>query len=587
MPAKLQKIHWRIALPYVALVILATFTLTWHVTGVVRQSQIEDLRVSLVAQARLLGDTVRPSLANPEPAADLDDLAKRYADSLGARVTIIRADGLVVGESLEDRTTMDNHLWRSEVQQAVFGGEGSSVRYSHTVGYDMMYAAAAIREGSEELGFVRLALSLHAIEGRVAQLRRAVVLAGALTAALAALLAIYAARRVARPIRNLTKVADRLAQGDLSARLFPTTRDEVGRLTVSFNLMADQLREKITRLSSEQNRLAAVLEHMADGVLITDEAGVVQLCNPAAARLLGVRAQEALGRSFVQVARHYRIVQIWERSRSSGVEQMEAVERELPESFVQVIATPLLEEGLKGSLVILQDLTEIHRLQTVRQDFVSNVSHELRTPLAALKALVETLRDSALDDPPAASRFLGRMETELDALTQLVQEFLELARIESGRARLQVAPATVTDAVAAPAERLRPQAERAGLYLTLDLPAALPLTKVDLPRVQQVVTNLVHNAIKFTPTGGSVHIWAREAAGFVEVAVRDSGIGVPADDLPRIFERFYKADRARSGGGTGLGLAIAKHIVQAHGGRIWAESVEGQGSTFFFTLPTA
>jgi len=238
-------------------------------------------------------------------------------------------------------------------------------------------------------------------------------------------------------------------------------------------------------------------------------------------------------------------------------------------------------------LVILQDLTQVRRLETVRRDFVSNISHELRTPLASLKALVDTLRDGALEDPPAAQRFLDRMEVEVDALTQMVQELLELSRIESGQVPLQLQAVSIAEAVNIPAERLRPQAERAGLRLDVTLPADLPPVLADAERIQQVVTNLVHNAIKFTPPGGRVTVTAQAAGAEVIVTVQDTGVGIPAEDLPRIFERFYKADRARAGAGTGLGLAIARHIIQAHGGRIWAESAKGRGSNFYFALPTA
>jgi two-component system phosphate regulon sensor histidine kinase PhoR len=221
----------------------------------------------------------------------------------------------------------------------------------------------------------------------------------------------------------------------------------------------------------------------------------------------------------------------------------------------------------------------------VRRDFISNISHELRTPLASLQALVDTLRGGALDDPPAARRFLDRMETEVEALTQMVQELLELSRIESGQAPMRLIPTPVADVVFPPVERLRPQAERAGLSITIDLPPDLPPVLADAERAQQVITNIVHNAIKFTPSGGQMTLSAQPVGEDVIVSVRDTGVGIPPEDLPRIFERFYKADRARSGGGTGLGLAIAKHIVQAHGGRIWAESVEGKGSIFYVALP--
>jgi two-component system phosphate regulon sensor histidine kinase PhoR len=582
-----RSIRWRIAVPYVVLILLATAALALYFSGSLREEYTAELRAQLVAEARWVADAVEPLLAAGAKVETIGPAARRWGGLLASRVTVIRADGVVLGDSDQDPAAMENHLGRPEVQQALSQGVGVSTRYSQTLGYDMMYAAVPVEVDGKVAAIARAALPLTQVEAPVARLRSTLLAASLVTALLAILLAVLIAERTARPIRRLTRAAERVAEGDLNTRLFLTTHDEVGQLAVAFNHMADQLHEKVTTLAGERSRLAAVLERMADGVVITDDRGHVQLINPAATRLLGTDKANALGRSFAQVARNHRLIELWQDCREQGREQVAAVETERQGLFVQAIVTPFHEADSHDYLVILQDLTQIRRLETVRRDFISNISHELRTPLAALKALVDTLRDGALEDPPAAERFLNRMETEVDALTQMVQELLELSRIESGRAPLHLVPVPVSGVVLPPVERLRPQAERAGLTLTVTLPPGLPSVLADAERVQQVVTNLVHNAVKFTPPGGQVTVSAEGAEDEVVIKVRDAGVGIPLDALPRIFERFYKADRARSGGGTGLGLAIARHIVQAHGGRIWVESVEGHGSTFYFSLLVA
>jgi len=248
-----------------------------------------------------------------------------------------------------------------------------------------------------------------------------------------------------------------------------------------------------------------------------------------------------------------------------------------------VVATPLSGDG--GCLAHIQDLTELRRLEMIRQDFISNISHELRTPIASVKALAETLNEGAVEDPSVAKDFLSRINAEADKLAQMVQELGELSRIESGEAPLQIRSINIAEAIGHAVDRLRAQADRAELKLDIDSPPTLPEVLADEARVEQVLVNLIHNAIKFTPSGGRISISAKAKDNDIMVSVADTGIGIPPDDLPRIFERFYKADKSRTGGGTGLGLAIAKHIVEAHDGRIWAESVEGKGSNFNFTLP--
>lgn len=402
------------------------------------------------------------------------------------------------------------------------------------------------------------------------------------------------ARRTTQPLAEVSAVARRVAAGDHSARVLPNRRDEAGDLIRAFNQMVEKQRETIDSLNEDHEQFSAVLDHMADGVLITDNMGIVSLINPAALRLLNTTAEQAVDRPYASVVRHHHLIELWQRCRAQNREQIEAVEIGA-ELFLQAVVTPFQRYGAAGYLIILQDLTQVRRLQTMRRDFISNLSHELRSPLASLRAVVETLQDGALQDPPAAERFLERAEREVDTMTQMVEELTELSQIESGQIRLRLEPVCVTDLAAVPLERLRPQAERGNLTIHVEIPNELPAVLVDLERTQQVITNLLHNAIKFTPPGGEIHISAREEnrparhASEIVVEVRDTGIGISRQDLPRVFERFYKSDRARTRGrgGTGLGLAIARHIIEAHGGRIWVQSKEGRGSSFYFSLPIA
>jgi two-component system phosphate regulon sensor histidine kinase PhoR len=601
----LHSLRWRIAVPYVALIVLTTLGSAWYASDQVREGRLSDIRNGLAAESRLTADLAAPLLASPVGAHTLDDQARAWALLLDSRVTIIGTDGLVLGESLVESPVESNHLYRPEVQQALTSGTGGIIRVSPTLGIEMVYAATAVRNAGGTLGVVRVAVPLERVQGEIDRIREVILLAGLAASLVAALAAIYIADRTTRPLLALRTLADEANRQESVAIPNRTGEDEVTQVSRRVREMAERLRQQVSTLTEEQGRLAAVLDHMADGVLITDVQGQVQLANPAAARLLGLDPGTSMGRSFVQVVRDHRLVELWRLSRVTGQDQIGEMDRD--GIYLRAVVSPHHVTGAKGSLVVLQDLTQMRQLEVVRRDFVGNISHDLRTPLASLKALVDTLRDGAIDDPPAAHHFLDGMETEIDAMTQMVQELLELARIESGKAPLRLTVTSVEEIVAVPVRRLLPQAERAGLTMDLDLalPAApvsggegkpLPPVLADVERARQVVVNLVHNAIKFTPAGGRIVVRASlsevtELGGVlnreVVISVADTGVGIPAEDLPRIFERFYKADRARSSGGTGLGLSIAKHIVQAHRGRIWAESVEGKGSAFYFSLPVA
>ncbi len=420
---------------------------------------------------------------------------------------------------------------------------------------------------------------------------RALLLVAGLGLLGTAVLSLWLARRIVRPVQEVAAVARRIADGDDAARVLPDSRHMSSDLVRAFNDMAEHQRARISDLVRDHRRFATVLEHMADGVLITDNLGMVSLINPAACRLLRTTDEEALGRPFAAVVRHHSLIELWQRCRIQEQEQVEAVELG-PELLLQVVVTPFREGGTAGYVVIFQDLTQVRRLQTMRRDFISNLSHELRTPLASLRAVIETLQDGALADPPAAERFLRQAENEVHTMTQMVAELTELSQIESGQVRLRLVPVAVSSLIEVPLERLRAQAERAGVQLGVEVAADTPLVLADEERIRQVITNLLHNAIKFTPPGGHIRLLAGprpDEANEVLFEVRDTGIGIAQADLTRVFERFYKSDRARTRarGGTGLGLAIARHIIETHGGRIWVKSKVDKGSSFYFTLPTA
>ena len=407
----------------------------------------------------------------------------------------------------------------------------------------------------------------------------AVLVGFALAATVALLTTVILARGIAVPIGRLTALAEAHGAGQVFVVEGP---EEVERLAAALRRMSAAIRAEHRQAEVERDRLAALVDELDDAIVIADPVDLIILANRAAGLMLGSAARS--GHRLVEALRDHEVLEAVARARA-GEEATTTVERSDPRRFVRVLARPL---GAGQLLLVLQDLTALRRLETVRSDFVANVSHELRTPLASLKAMAETLEDGALDDPPAARDFVGRMHREIDGLTQLVNELLTLTRIESGEERLRFSAIAPSELVIDAVRRMGALAGRAAISLTAEVPTDLPPVSADAERIAQVLANLIHNAVKFTPAGGAVRVSAAAGEGVVRFAVRDDGAGLAPDELDRVFERFYKSDRARVRGGTGLGLAIAKHLVQAHGGTIRAESPgPGGGATFTFTLPLA
>lgn len=577
-----SSIRWRTAAIFVVLTLVCIGGLSTYLSHFFRNSYLDDLETQLANQAWLVADGSSSYLVE-EDADFIDDLAKNWGEGIGARVTIISLNGTVLGDSEEDPSRMENHSDRPEVVQALSAGSGVNIRYSETLGFDMMYVAVPVVEDGDTVGIARVSLPLTVIDGYIGHMNITIIWVSILAAIIVVLLSIQMSKITIEPVKKLTQMSRRIAEGDLDQEIETASRGEVGELATAFNLMASKLKEMVSMITIERDRMAVIFANMGDGIIVVGREGRVLTANEAALKLFQLSKDEVEGHSLAEAVRDYELNEIVQSCLETGEQKSGPVEIDRTRQFILAIATPLEDEG--GCLLLMQNLTELRRLENVRRDFVANISHELRLPIASVKALAETLYDGAIDDPAVGRDFLQKINAEADRLTQMVQELGELSSIESGEAPFIESPFDIAGLIRDLAERLRPQADRAGVALEVDITGKLPEVSADSERIGQVLVNLVHNAIKFTPPGGTVTLSAVQEGNAIRASISDTGVGITADDLPRIFERFYKADKSRSSGGTGLGLAIAKHIIEAHGGRVWAESTAGKGSTFYFTLP--
>jgi len=576
----LRSIQWRITVSFILVTLVIMAILGVYLVNSSRNSQLDNLRTQLENEATITAEACLPRLLDPDESINLDALAKKLGAEIESRITIVALNGTVLGDSEEDPRTMENHADRPEIVDALATGVGESTRYSTTLGQKMMYVAVPISYQDEILGVARVSLPLTTVENLERQVTLIIIIAVAVAMALVVLAAWGTSRITTRPIRKLTAASKRIASGELGQKLTIEARDEVGELTHAFNEMSAKTKELVETISQDRTRLATILDNMTDGVMMVDTEGNVSLANKAAEKLFSVK--EAKNEPLIEAVRDHEVDELLKLCLRTAQTEAVQYESSVSKSFLRVIAIPIAHTGV---LLLFQDLTELRSLQTTRRELIGNISHEFRTPLAGIKAMVETLSGGAIDDKEAARDFLTRIDSEVDRLTQLVEELTELSRIEAGKAELKKEPIDLSKLVEEVIAQLSPQAERQQLSISREFATNLPSVPADKDRVRQVITNLVHNAIKFTPGGGRVIITSRALEGSVVVHIADTGIGIPEEDLPRIFERFYKGDKARAGGGTGMGLAIAKHVIQAHGGTIWVQSEEGKGSTFAFSLP--
>ena len=580
-----RSIYWKIALPFTALILAGMIALGFYMVDSARNTQINQLESQLVNEARLVADLATPGFTDPAGNGNLDALAKNTGDEIGTRITFIALNGTVLGDTDQNPALMENHATRPEVVAALATGTGQATRYSATLHETMMYVAVPVAASGKVVGIARVALPLTAVEGSVRSSVITIIVAIATATLLLMLAAVVIARLITRPVRQITRAAEGIAAGKLDQQIPIKSNDEIGRLGRAFNEMSSTIKNNMGAISREKGRLTAIMSGLTDGVVMTDAEGKIVLANPASEKLFNFQEKDVLNRRLIEVVRDHEADDVLKLCLKTGQTQSVQFETTFSKRFLRAIAAPITEGGLTGALLLFQDLTELRTLQTMRRELLGNISHDLRTPLAGIKAMVETLKGNAIDDKEAAQDFLNRIDSETDRLTQMVAEITELSRIETGKAELELAPTNLNLLIEGAIGQLNPLAERQQVTIATELDANLPMITIDGDRIRQTVINLVHNAIKFNHPGGKVTISTRSNKDSVIVNVADTGTGIAKDDLPRVFERFYKSDKSRSRGGSGLGLAIAKHTIQAHGGTIQAQSEEGKGSTFSFTLP--
>lgn len=557
-----------------------------HVTDRERQH----LNDQLESLAWVTADAVNSASIQTD-SPEMNQLATRLGEHANARVTIISPDGTVIGDSESDPATLDNHATRPEFAAALTGEVGEAERWSATLNRRLLYKAVPIEQDGQIIGAARVALPMGEVRDLLGEVIPGIITALAISGLAVALITTIISKVMTQPLSHLTAVTRRVTHGDLSARAEVENAAEFAELADAFNEMAYQLELTMDAMEIERSRLEMVVEHLSDGILIVEPDGSIGLINRAAEQFLQVRRERVADHSYGEVFRDYDLIEMVRLAQANDntpdLARSRFIELGRPRRTIQAFAYRIPAGKVPLVVVILRDITELRRTEAVRRDFVANVSHDLRTPISSLKALTETLLNGALEDEEVARDFLGRMEVEVDNLAHLVQELLELSRAESGQLVLHAYPGNIAHLIRRTVSRLQAQAAMKDVNLQLELPDNLPECVFDSDRIEQVLMNLLQNAVRFTPAGGAVIAGARLDGDQIVVFVRDSGPGLESNELERVFERFYKVDRSRSATGSGLGLAIAKHLVQLHGGQIWVESVYGSGATFKFTLPVA
>lgn len=586
------KIRWKLMGSYLLLVLLMCLPLYGYLKHTLQNNLIAEIRGNLLNEARLARLVATKEIRVMQQ--DAPPVASAIAKETKTRVTIISSTGHVLGDSEvnpNELKNLDNHLNRPEVQKAIQSGQGDAIRYSSTLQYPMLYVAFPFKTAGQESGFLRLAIPLSALAKTNANIRAALAASFAGAIILSLFLSYILSSFTSRSLRTMALIAAQIGKGEFGRRISVTTRDELGDLAMVMNDMTTRIKGQFECISAEKSQLDTILRSMGEGLMVTDAKGNITMVNPAFRSLFSIQ-EDVSGKQLIDITRHPALQNAFKTVIATGKERREEITIQLNnERTILTHWVPLMENGeFKGIVAVFHDISDLKKLEIIRKDFVANVSHELRTPVTVIKGYAETLLEGGLgNNPERVGRFIEIIHNHADRLANLIRDLLSLSELESGNLDLGFAPINIESVVKRSSTLLEQNALNKGITIDRCRIKNLPPVLGDPGRLEQVLVNLLDNAVKYTPGNGSVTIFAAELGDMVQMSVSDTGAGIPPKDLPRIFERFYRVDAARSREveGTGLGLAIVKHIVQLHGGAVSAESTPGKGSTFSFTLKKA
>ncbi|MBT3366640.1 MAG: HAMP domain-containing protein [Nitrospina sp.] len=585
-----SRILWKLYAGYVALILLSTIVVGVLVSNQVEEETLIEIERSLDVRAALLSDVASESFSLSSHL-QVQERFRTLGDKTNTRYTIIKSDGTVIADSEENPGTMDKHANRPEVLAARSHGFGMATRFSNTIDTKMMYFALSVHKEGLLLGYVRTSLPLSVIDSRLSRIRNIVLFGMGVSIFVALLLGFFVARGFAKPLTAMTTIAESMSDGNYDQRVSINRKDEIGSLAGALNKMARSSRERMETIALDNNKLLAILAGMVEGVVAVDRSETIIHLNEAAGRILDILPQEDIDRRIWEATQSQELCQVISEALNEETEIRKKLQiiTGSTNQIVEVHASPFRDAagGLVGVVAVIYDVSELERLENIRRDFVANVSHELKTPITAIRGLVETVINDKKMSPENHRNFLLKTMDQTIRLSTIVTDLLALSRLESVGIDLTREPIDLREVVNSSMRALLPVSEDKGIQIESHIPDEPIQVLGDREALYQSFNNLLDNAIKYNSINGTVWVRLQKEDGNAVIEVQDTGIGVEPLERHRIFERFYRVDKARSRqlGGTGLGLSIVKHTTLSHGGQLSVESTPGTGSTFQISIP--